>query len=225
LPEEFQKKILLRISWVDYVITFLITGLFKIFFKIFYNLKVEDVNKIPRKGPYVLCVNHTSFLDGFIVAAGVPVRIELDLFFIGFRRYFIFPIVRNMVRRSRIIPIDATEIIEAMQGSSFILKHNKALCIFPEGERSIDGEPKEFKKGIGIIAKELGVPLVPVLIKGAFQAWPRTERFPRLAPIKIRFGDPVASATLIKKGKVLGGRDDEEAISLAIREELVRLKC
>jgi len=225
LPEEFQKKILLRTSWVDYVITFLITGVFKIFFKIFYNFKAEGVNKIPKKGPYVLCVNHTSFLDGFIVAAGVPVRTELDLFFIGFRRYFIFPIVRNMVRRSRIIPIDATEIIEAMQGSSFILKHNKALCIFPEGERSIDGEPKEFKKGIGIIAKELSVPLVPVFIEGAFQAWPRTERFPRLAPIKIKFGDPVSSTALIKKGKALGGRDDEEAISLAIREELVRLKC
>ena len=224
LPEEFQKKILLRTSWVDYVITFLITGVFKIFFKIFYNLKAEGVNKIPKKGPYVLCVNHTSFLDGFIVAAGVPVRTELDLFFIGFRRYFIFPIVRNMVRRSRIIPIDATEIIEAMQGSSFILKHNKSLCIFPEGERSIDGKLNEFKKGIGIISRELGVPLVPVLIKGAFQAWPRTKRFPRLAPIKIKFGDPVSSAALIKKGKALGGRDDEEAISLAIRQELLDIE-
>ncbi len=186
-------------------------------------MKVEDAHRLPKKGPYVLCVNHTSFLDGFIVAAGVPFRTELQLFFIGFRRYFIVPIVRNMVRRSRIIPIDATEIIEAMQASYFILKHDRALCIFPEGERSIDGKLKEFKKGIGVIAKELDIPLVPVFIKGAFEAWSRTERFPRLHPIRIKFGNPVSSVELAHKGMALGAADEYEAIAKAIRDELWKL--
>jgi len=223
LPQEFQKKISLTSGWIDCVFTFLIKGFISLFFKVFYRLSVEGASRIPKKGPYVLCVNHTSFLDGFIVGAAVPFKTELDLFFIGFRRYFIFPIVRNMVRRARIIPIDATEIVEAMQGSSFILRHNKALCIFPEGERSIDGRLKEFKKGIGIISGELKVPLVPVFIKGAFEAWPRTERFPRLNPIKIRFGDPVSSQELAKRGMQLGAKDEHEAIALGIREKLKSL--
>ena len=108
-----------------------------------------------------------------------------------------------------------------MQGSSFILRHNKALCIFPEGERSIDGKIKGFRKGIGIIAKELDIPLIPVFIKGAFEAWPRTERFPRPYPIKIRFGCPQSSNELVQKGMALGAKDEYEAISLAIREELI----
>lgn len=223
LPQEFQKKISLTLGWTDYVFTFLIKGFIGLFFKVFYRLSVEGASKIPKKGPYILCVNHTSFLDGFIVAAALPFKTELNLFFIGFRRYFIFPIVRNMVRRARIIPIDATEIIEAMQGSSFILRHNKALCIFPEGERSIDGKLKEFKKGIGIISSELEVPLMPVFIKGAFEAWPRTERFPRLSPVKIRFGDPVSSQELVERGMQLGAADEHEAIALAIREEVESL--
>ncbi|MDP8230869.1 MAG: AMP-binding protein [Candidatus Gorgyraea atricola] len=220
LAKDFQDKISLELSWIDYVFTFIIKGCVGLFFRIFYRLKVEGAEKIPKKGPYVLCVNHTSFLDGFIVLSGVPLRTELELFFIGFRRYFIVPIIRNLVRRSRIIPVDATQIIEAMQGSAYILKHNKALCIFPEGERSIDGEVKEFKKGIGIIAKELNAPLVPVYINGAFKAWPRTQKFPKLHPISIKFGSPVAPDVLAKKGDA---KDEHEAIAAGIRGEVINL--
>ena len=221
LPKDFREKISLELSWVDYAFTFIIKGCIGLFFRIFYRLRVEGAEKIPNKGPYVLCVNHTSFLDGFIVLSGVPLKTEMELFFIAFRRYFIAPIIRNLVRHARIIPVDATQIIEAMQGSAYILKHNKALCIFPEGERSIDGEVKEFKKGIGIIAKELNVALVPVYINGAFEAWPRTEKFPRLHPISIKFGDPVTPDVLAKK---CGTKDEHEAIAAGIREEVLCLK-
>ncbi|MFC1667493.1 AMP-binding protein [Candidatus Omnitrophota bacterium] len=224
LPPEFQKNISLRAGLVDYVLTFLVKGIFKLFFRIFYNLRVEGLHRIPKKGPYVLCVNHASFFDGFIVAAIVPFRTELDLFFIGFRRYFIAPIVKNLVKRARIIPVDATQIIEAMQSSCFVLEHKKALCVFPEGVRSIDGKVKEFKKGIGIIAKELDVPIVPVFIKGAFEAWPRTRRFPTLCSVKIVFGSPISPKVLIQKGMLLGAKDEYEAISLGIRDEVIKLE-
>lgn len=223
LAGEFKKKILLRPGWTGYLLTFTVKGAINIFFRVFYGLRVEGARHIPKKGPYVLCVNHTSFLDGFIVAAAVPFNTKLDLFFIAFRRYFTAPVIRNLVRRARIIPIDATQIIEAMQGSAFILKHNKALCIFPEGERSIDGQVKEFKKGIGIISKELDVPLVPVFIKGAFEAWPRTERFPRLHRLKVKFGKPVPAGELINNGMRLGARDEYDAICLGIRDEVLKL--
>ncbi len=223
LADEFKNKILLKTTRVDYVLAFFIKGFINIFFRVFYGLRVEGAHRIPKKGPYVLCANHTSFLDGFIVTAGVPFKTQLDLFFIGFRRYFIFPIVRDMVRRTRIIPIDATQIVEAMQASHFILANNEALCIFPEGERSIDGKVKELKKGIGIIAKELDVPLVPIYIRGAFEAWPRTKSLPRLHPIKIIFGEPVMPGALIKQGSALGAKDEYEAVCVALRDKLIAL--
>ncbi len=48
------------------------------------------------------------------------------------------------------------------------------LLLFPEGERSIDGGVKRFKKGATILAKQLAVPIVPVSLRGSFELWPRT---------------------------------------------------
>jgi len=60
-----------------------------------------------------------------------------------------------------------------MQAGAFGLTHGKVLVLFPEGERSIDGTVKKFKKGAPILAQHLGVPIVPVAIKGVYELWPR----------------------------------------------------
>ena len=114
--------------------------------------------------------------------------------------------------------------MESMQASSYVLKNDKILCIFPEGERTIDGNVQEFKKGAGILAKELNVPLVPVCINGAYESWPRTKRLPKPHPIKITFGKPFNFEELKKEGLGLGAKDDYGAVTLGIREEVIKLK-
>ena len=52
-----------------------------------------------------------------------------------------------------------------------------ALILYPEGERSIDGTPKIFKKGAAILSIHLQVPIVPVAIEGFYEAWPRNQTF------------------------------------------------
>jgi 1-acyl-sn-glycerol-3-phosphate acyltransferase len=90
-----------------------------------------------------------------------------------------------------IVAIDPNvNLIRAMQIAAIGLKHGRALLIFPEGTRSIDGHIAEFKKGAAILAYELGVPIVPVGIRGTFEAWPRGGRF-RLHPIEFHFGKPI----------------------------------
>ena len=49
------------------------------------------------------------------------------------------------------------------------------LVLFPEGERSIDGTVKKFKKGAPILSQHMHVPIVPVAIKGVFEVWPRNR--------------------------------------------------
>jgi 1-acyl-sn-glycerol-3-phosphate acyltransferase len=70
------------------------------------------------------------------------------------------------------------------------LKHCRALLIFPEGTRSIDGHVEDFKKGAAILAYELGIPIVPVGIRGTFEAWPRGGSF-GFHPVEFHFGDPI----------------------------------
>jgi long-chain acyl-CoA synthetase len=62
-----------------------------------------------------------------------------------------------------------------MKAGAFGLSHRKILMLFPEGERSIDGTVKRFKKGAPILSRHLNVPIVPVAIRGAFEMWPRNR--------------------------------------------------
>ena len=60
-----------------------------------------------------------------------------------------------------------------MKAGAFGLTHGKMLLLFPEGERSIDGTVKRFKKGAPILAQHLRVPIVPVAMRGLYELWPR----------------------------------------------------
>jgi long-chain acyl-CoA synthetase len=229
LNEKPDQDIIKKVNLAPNLTTILGMSLFaailRLVFRVIWGLKVFGTENIPRTGKCVLCVNHGSYLDAFIVEASMPASLRKGLFFVGFRAYFEQPLIRNIIKYIRVIPIDpGMHFVEAMQASSYVLKNDKIVCIFPEGQRSIDGNIKEFKKGVGILAKELNIPLVPVLITGSYESWPRTKSLPRRHPIKIIFGKPFGFEELNQKGLKLGAKDEYEAISLGIREEVIRLK-
>jgi 1-acyl-sn-glycerol-3-phosphate acyltransferase len=68
--------------------------------------------------------------------------------------------------------------------------------LFPEGERSIDGPPKMFKKGAAILAMHTQCPIVPVAIEGFYEVWPRGENFKGPHKLQVRFLDPVEPPAL-----------------------------
>ena len=68
------------------------------------------------------------------------------------------------------------------------------VIVFPEGTRSMTGQPGDFKSGIGLLATQLGVPILPVAIHGGHRMWPKGARLPRRrGRIVIRFGARSAS--------------------------------
>jgi len=222
---ETLKRIDLAPGFLSRICTLIFTGLLGLVFKLFYDLRVEGKSNVPKKGPYMLYANHASFFDGPLVAVSLGTSLTLDVFFVGFRVYFDAPIIHDLMKIGRIIPLDFSEqLSEALRSSYFVLNNNKNLCLFPEGQRSIDGELVQFKKGFGILAKESDAKLVPVAIKGAYEAWPRTSKFPRRFAIKIKIGKPLSIESLEKKGLESGEKDPYEAISAAAREALLKLK-
>jgi 1-acyl-sn-glycerol-3-phosphate acyltransferase len=78
-----------------------------------------------------------------------------------------------------------------MRAGAFGLKHGMALVLYPEGERSIDGTPRIFKKGAAILSIHMQVPIVPVAIEGFYDAWPRNQGFKGFKPLKMVVGDPI----------------------------------
>lgn len=225
-PGNIIKKIDLFPNWMARVFTQGVCVILYIIFKLVWQLKVSGIKNLPQDGAFILCPNHSSYLDGFLIVASVPQRLRERLFSLGFRAYFEVSIIRDLVKLIRIIPIDPGEqLVDAMQACAYILKNSKSICIFPEGVRSIDGEVKEFKKGVGILAKEMKVRLVPVYISGSYESWPRTKRFPVPHPVKIAFGRAKTIKELQEQGIRLGAEDDYAAVALGIREEVIRLKA
>jgi long-chain acyl-CoA synthetase len=85
-----------------------------------------------------------------------------------------------------------------MQAGAHGLRQGKVLVLFPEGERSIDGRVKAFRKGAAILSHHLGAPIVPVAIDGAWEVWPRGRSLDwrRLMPwsgtrARMEFGPPL----------------------------------
>jgi long-chain acyl-CoA synthetase len=145
------------------------------------------------------------------------------LYFQGFYRYFEGPVKSLFARLSHVIPIDPRgRLSSAMRLSHYLLGQGKALCIFPEGQRSFDGELGHFKKGVGILALKLDVPVVPAKIKGAFEALPRGRLLPRPRKITVAFGEAIKPSWL-ELPTTAGGEGPEESFAEAVRERVGNL--
>src|SRR5205814_8767518 len=97
-----------------------------------------------------------------------------------------------LARWLRVIVVDPDgNLVPAMRAGAFGLRHGRILILYPEGERSIDGTPRTFKKGAAILSIHLQVPIVPVAIEGFHDAWPRGQRFQKFAPLRMMVGDPI----------------------------------
>jgi long-chain acyl-CoA synthetase len=100
--------------------------------------------------------------------------------------------MRLVARVGNIIPVDPdTHLLRAMKAGAHGLRTGRILCIFPEGARSFDGQLTEFKKGAAILAREIGVPMIPVAIRGTFEVWPRDRKLIHLHKVKVIFGEPL----------------------------------
>lgn len=194
-------------------------------FKLFFRFRVSGRERLGEAG-YVLCPNHASFLDGFLMSCAVPYSLRNRLFFMGYSIYFEVPVVRDLMKLLRVIPVNSARyLVEAMQASAYVLRRGGILCIFPEGARTVNGQFREFKQGVAILARELGIPLVPVYIHGSFQAWGPNAPFPRPHPIRVVFGRAHTAQELREAGlKVKPKARDYEAIALGLREEMARLE-
>jgi long-chain acyl-CoA synthetase len=163
-----------------------------LFVKIFFGLTVAGKENLPRKGPLILSPNHQSFLDGPIVAAVIPWRLFKNMFYVGTSEIFGRGILNVLGRTFRLVPVDPdSNLVNAMRAGAYGLKQGNNLVLYPEGERSIDGTPKKFKKGAAILAAHMKVPIYPVALEGFYDAWPRHRKFPRPAKLHVQFGEPI----------------------------------
>ena len=194
-------------------VRFLSTYTLSFIMKIYGRLKVSGLENLPEKGPYLITPNHLSLADAPVVMAALSWETGSQVFFLGAKEYFGGPVTSKIAKFMQVIPVDMdTRLYNALQLSAYVLRNKKVLCVFPEGSRSRDGSIKEFKKGVGIVAKELGIPVVPVAIRGTYEMLPTGSKIPYPSKIFVSFGKPIQPEK----------RDYDQIVGV-LHQEVVRL--
>ena len=201
--------------------------------RLFVRFRVTGVENLPRKGAYLICPNHETYIDPFLMAGALPYRVFHKLFYVGASEYFATPLRRKAAQWMHLAPVDPdANLIRALQAGAFGLREGKILVLFPEGERSIDGEVRKFKKGAAILSSHLQVPIVPAAFNGVFPIWPRNRGFSWRAilpwngtRVRLHFGPPMQPAVVPEAGCPPGCAEAHYAsVTEELRSKVIELQ-
>ncbi len=145
---------------------------------------------VPDRGGFLLASNHQSYLDP--VLCGVAIKRQLN--YLARDTLFINPFFRILINSLNAIPVRREEgDLKAMREVISRLKQGNAVCLYPEGTRSDDGSIRRVRPGFGLLARRANVPIVPMVIEGAYDHWPKGQKiFGIGGRISVRYGEPIS---------------------------------
>jgi 1-acyl-sn-glycerol-3-phosphate acyltransferase len=145
-----------------------------------FSYRAAGRRNFPRRGSVLVIANHQSFLDP--VCVGLAVRRHLH--YLARKTLFNNPLFGLWLRTVNCVPIDQEGVgKEGMRNILQRLEAGNAVLVFPEGERSADGQLQALRPGIALLLKRVRAPIVPVGVAGAYDAWPRWRPYPIPAPL------------------------------------------
>ena len=157
------------------------------------------------RGPVLLIANHTSHLDAPTVLAVLPPARRRRTAVAAAADYFF---ERASIATFASLALDAFPfhregaIFASLAHCGDLVDDGYSVLIFPEGTRSPDGRMLPFKTGIGLLARELDVPVVPVHLDGLHAILPKGRRWPRPGPVLVRVGQPLELDPSLSNGQI-----------------------
>lgn len=152
-----------------------------------YRTRAIGTENVPAEGPVLLAPNHFSNMDHFF--AGVYLRRKIR--FMAKSQLFSPPVLRSIFKYGGVFPVRrGHKDEEAFKTARIILERGGCVLVYAEGGRSRSGGLGEAKPGIGRIALENGVPVVPVAIHGSasVRKWKKLV----LPKVTVQFGEPMS---------------------------------
>ncbi|MGH7384622.1 MAG: lysophospholipid acyltransferase family protein [Candidatus Rokuibacteriota bacterium] len=181
--------------------------------RLLFRLEAEGRELVPATGPVLIVSNHVSVLDPPLVGSSTP----RPVFFMAKEELFRIPLVGRLIRALNARPVrrDGSD-MRALKAALALLRDGRAILVFPEGTRGVEGEPlRQGKPGVGMLAVLSGAPVVPVYVSGSGAALPRGRAWPRPAKVRITFGPPLVFKA---EGKRAGDDGRKEAYREAAQE-------
>ncbi len=191
-PTEPEIRAIAKPHTLSMLFWFVVTRVIRYLAVPIFRLQVRGRERMPKNAAFIISATHQSYLDAPVLMGLLPWRVFKRQFSVGTSEIFGAGIARKIAYTLNLVPVDPdANLVPAMKAGAFGLRHEKVLILFPEGERSIDGTPKKFKKGAAILSSNLDVPIVPVALSGFHEAWPRGKGFQKLSQLKVVFGEPI----------------------------------
>lgn len=160
----------------------------RIFTTLKFDLHVSGLHHIPKTGGVLVVSNHQSALDPVLVA----VRVQRPFSYMARATLFKNKFFNWLIRSLNAFPVQLGKgDTGAMKEAIARLKAGEILTMFPEGTRTLDGNLKPIQAGVALIVRRAGVPVVPVVVHGAYLAWPKGAKWPRGTRIRVLYGPPL----------------------------------
>jgi 1-acyl-sn-glycerol-3-phosphate acyltransferase len=155
-------------------------GFFSLFLLFFYSFRFFGQHRVPAAGPILIVANHESFWDPPLVGVAVRRRVA----FMARKTLFNSKLLAWFMTRVGAFAVDQEGTgLEGIRTALRRLEEGDPVVIFPEGSRTRDGRLKPFMPGVALLVRKARVPVLPVGLAGAYDAWPIHARKPRFAPL------------------------------------------
>ncbi len=183
----------------------------RIFCLLFFRLRLYGKENIPDKGPFVLVCNHQSYLDP--IFCGAPLRRHVN--FIARDSLFSNWFFGWMISSVNTIPVKRGKAdLSAIKKVIGVLKRGKGVCLFPEGTRTSDGKIATLKPGFGFLCRRAEATVVPAVIDGAFECWPRHKKIFSPGRIVVCYGKAISAEQV----KSMSDRELAEVLTNKLRQ-------
>lgn len=163
---------------------------------------IENLSGV--RGPVMFVSNHLSYLDQPAIMLALPESWRYTTATAAWEEFF-FRNYRNLLQKLwkrfayeyasvafTVFPLPQSRGFRgALRFMGRLADRGMNILLFPEGERSRDGRLLPFQQGLGVMVRELGVPVVPVKIRGLEQVLPRGSSWPRKGDVSVTFGKPI----------------------------------
>jgi long-chain acyl-CoA synthetase len=179
----------------------IIMGMAWLWFSLYFRVRQEGAKELPD-GPFILAPNHQSFVDGLFITMFLKSKLLKNTYFFAKGKHFGQRWRTFLAQRNNVIVMgEKVGLMDSLAKMAAVLRRKKNIIIFPEGTRTRTGAIGKFKQSFAILSKELNVPVVPVVINGAYEAMPKGSLFAMpFKRIQVKFLAPVFPGDLSYDG-------------------------
>ena len=180
----------------------------------FFRLRVFNRHYEPASGPALYICNHQSFLDPALVSLALKRPVN----FMAREGLFRIPIFGAWISSLNAFPVkrDAAD-TGALREALRRLKRGEQLVLFAEGTRTPDGRVGPFLPGMAMLARRAAEWVVPTVVEGAFDVYPRGRPLPTLGQVLLAYCRPLGRSELDRLGN--------EQLLAAVRQRIIAMQA